>query len=100
MKPWIRVIVIVAAVVGIFMLVQFSRSPEKTSPTSSNQVESNITVTPETPSADQALPPETQSERAITNYDECIAVGNPPLPDAPDKCLTKGGHVFIRDVIE
>ena len=35
-----------------------------------------------------------------TNYEECIAEGNQPLPDAPDKCLTKDGHLFIEGVVE
>ena len=44
-----------------------------------------------------------QSQTSIstaTNYDECIAEGNQPLPDAPDKCLTTNGHIFIKGVIE
>jgi hypothetical protein len=36
----------------------------------------------------------------INDFEECIAAGNPPLPDAPDKCLTKGGHLFIEGVYE
>ena len=35
-----------------------------------------------------------------TNYDECIAEGGTTLPDASDKCLTRDGHVFIKDVVE
>jgi hypothetical protein len=36
----------------------------------------------------------------ITNFEECIAAGFPPLKDAPDKCLTSGGHLFIKGVVE
>ncbi|MFA6279051.1 MAG: hypothetical protein WCS97_02875 [Candidatus Paceibacterota bacterium] len=42
---------------------------------------------------------QTQDSTA-TNYDECIAEGNQPLSDAPDKCLTKDGHLFIQGVVE
>ncbi len=44
-----------------------------------------------------------QSEIAslpISNFEECIAAGNRPLADAPDKCLTQDGHVFIKGVLE
>ena len=37
---------------------------------------------------------------SATNYDECIAEGNKPLPDDPTKCLTKDGHLFIQGVVE
>lgn len=47
----------------------------------------------------QPVPPQTATSSA-TNYDECIAEGNPPLPSDPDKCLTKDGHIFIKGVVE
>lgn len=36
----------------------------------------------------------------IHSFDECIAAGNAPLKDAPDKCLTKDGHIYIQGVVE
>ena len=50
-------------------------------------------------STDTITAPATPSTSA-TNYDECIAEGNKPLPDSPDKCLTSDGHVFIQGVAE
>jgi len=41
-----------------------------------------------------------KSTSTATNFDECIAEGNKPLPDAPDKCLTTSGHIFIKGVVE
>ncbi len=36
----------------------------------------------------------------INSFEECVAAGNKPLVDAPDKCLTKDGYLFIEGVIE
>lgn len=47
-----------------------------------------------------AVLPSQDSTSTATNYDECIAEGNQPLPDAPDKCLTADGHLFISGVVE
>jgi hypothetical protein len=47
--------------------------------------------------ATQAMLPD---DSHITNFEECIAAGFPPLKDAPDKCLTSGGHLFIKGVVE
>lgn len=33
---------------------------------------------------------------SANNYEECIAIGNTPLPEDPDKCLTSDGYLFIR----
>ena len=48
---------------------------------------------------DSTLPNQDNPSTAA-NYDECIAEGNRPLPDAPDKCLTKDQHLFIKGVVE
>lgn len=57
-------------------------------------------IVPAAPSQSQAPQDSEEDEPSITNYDECVAAGNSPLPDAPDKCLTKSGHVFIQGVVE
>ena len=44
--------------------------------------------------------PKAAGASTAANYDECITEGNSPLPDAPDKCLTKDGHLFIQGVVE
>ncbi|OGZ08410.1 MAG: hypothetical protein A3D65_03540 [Candidatus Lloydbacteria bacterium RIFCSPHIGHO2_02_FULL_50_13] len=88
MRPHLWIAVILALAVGIGGLLWFrsERTSVPTVPESSPSVE-----TPQSSVGD---------ETSITNYDECITAGNPPLPDAPDKCLTKDGHVFIEGVIE
>lgn len=42
----------------------------------------------------------TEEVENISNYEECIAAGNKPLPNSPDKCLTKAGHLYIEGVVE
>ncbi|MDO8492072.1 MAG: hypothetical protein Q7S34_00330 [bacterium] len=54
----------------------------------------------QTSDQNQITPQNQANVENVTNYDECIAAGNPPLSDAPDKCLTKNGHIFIRGVVE
>lgn len=41
----------------------------------------------------QAMP-----EPTASNYDECIELGNAPLAEDSDKCLTKEGYLFIKGV--
>lgn len=36
------------------------------------------------------------SAKAITNYDECVAAGNPTLKIYPGKCITKDGQTFVQ----
>ena len=55
------------------------------------------------PSTDTNQSPSNQNQMSTstaTNYEECITEGNAPLPDAPDKCLTTNGHLFIQGVVE
>jgi len=58
------------------------------------------------PSNDAGQPPPDSSAQnqdntsTATSYEECIAEGNEPLPDDPDKCLTTSGHIFIKGVVE
>ncbi|MEK7144611.1 MAG: hypothetical protein AAB794_02025, partial [Patescibacteria group bacterium] len=40
------------------------------------------------------------SPSTAANYDECLAEGGTLLSGVSGKCLTKGGHVFIKGVME
>ncbi len=63
----------------------------------------NATTTPQYVAPSTAISPNVSNEgetTPINSYEECIAAGNKPLPEAPNKCLTKDGHVFIEGVIE
>lgn len=52
------------------------------------------------PATDQAPATTTATPSTAASYDECIAEGGAPLPDAPDKCLTRDGHIFVKGADE
>ena len=86
---------IIAVVVfgGFFYFYQWRSSNEGQLPT-----DMPLINTSQTSSGSSAQ--EENNVSSATNYDECIAEGNQPLTEAPDKCLTKSGHLFIKGVIE
>lgn len=40
------------------------------------------------------------SPNQITNYEECVAAGNPIMETFPEQCLTENGEVFVNDGTE
>ena len=84
-NTWIAIILAVAVAAGVFFWSQSREAP---------------IVPADAPSQSQVPQDSEENEPAITNYEECIAAGNSPLPDAPDKCLTRSGYIFIQGVIE
>ncbi|MDO8520663.1 MAG: hypothetical protein Q7S52_00945 [bacterium] len=93
MKLKALVVIILLAGISVFLWSRFSDSSPSMAPAEGSRIELDVN--------EMFLPPASMEEDvAITNYDECIAAGNSPLPDASDKCLTKDGHIFIEGVIE
>ena len=37
-------------------------------------------------------------QREITNFDECVAAGNPVQESYPERCMTKDGKSFTQDI--
>ena len=40
----------------------------------------------------------TNTAPTITNFDECVAAGNPVMESFPEQCRTEDGQLFINDV--
>src|SRR3989338_5815439 len=99
MRPRTLVVIVLVVSLGVISWLYFPSFSGGIPSAGSGQVESGVDTSSTAPQV-PATPSFEEDESAIKNYDECIAAGNSPLPDAPDKCLTKVGHIFIQGVVE
>ena len=88
MKPNLLAIVLAAILFGGAFYFYRGGSPASAPATDAGQTTSSSSAQNQ------------ENASTATNYEECIAEGNQPLPDSPDKCLTKDGHIFIEGVVE
>lgn len=95
MPKFLALIVAILIIGGIYFYQKGGEFPAWLSSFKSDKIK---TPTPDLQSSENK--PVSTEEVSINSYAECLAAGNKPLQDAPDKCLTKDGHVFIEGVIE
>src|SRR3989344_7047820 len=93
MKRGLLAVVLAAILFGAIFYFYRSRPP--------NEGQSPVAPLTDTSQTSSDTSAQNQGNASTAaNYDECIAEGNQPLPDAADKCLTKDGHVFVKGVVE